>query len=413
MKSPSLNKALVTLLILSVFSASCEKKQDKLPTEPVPINLTLKQASVVESGNDFAFDIFKLVLAEDEGKNIMISPLSISMALSMAVNGAAGDTRDSILKTLRVNGLTVGDLNQASRDLTKALLSVDKRIAISIANSVWTEEDFPAKKAYIDLLEEFYSAQTMSFDSSDPNAHIPINNWIESATNGLIKNMLDKVPANAVMYLINAIYFKGEWKAMFDAASTSQRPFHKADGQSVNVPTMVQEQSHKVYDGTGFTMIEMPYGQGNFVMDVILPDDISLINSGTPGVSGSFNSWVEGLHERNVKLYMPKFKYGYKITLNQILGSMGMGIAFDDRADFSEISDIDLVISRVLHQSFIENNEKGTEAAAATIIEIGYTSVGPTEPHIIDLNRPFVYIIREVTTNTVLFMGTVNDPLAE
>jgi serine protease inhibitor len=398
------------LFSLTLTLVSCEKTKDTPPGDPVPINLTLKQASLVTSENTFAFDIFREILKSQGDENIIISPLSISYALSMTVNGAGGVTRDSILKALRVSGISIDDLNKSYSDLTKALLSVDSRIAMKIANSVWTENNFVVKKPFTDVLTGYYDAEAQSFDITDGGVPARINTWIEDHTNGLIKNMVDRLNENTVMLLINAIYFKGKWRTEFDTKATSSRNFTKTGGTALNVPTMHQEEKHKAFTGDGFVVAELPYGQGNFVMDIILPDGNNL-GTFAQSLSGtSFTSWVNGLREREINLYLPRFKNEFRKKLKDVLTQMGMGVAFNDGADFSNISDLPLLINDVTHQALIETNEEGTEAAAATIVDIGVTSAGPNDPITIDINRPFIYIIRETTTNSILFMGRVTNP---
>ena len=401
------------LFMIPMSFNSCKKTDEVLPSEPVPINLTGDQVSVIESGNSFAFDIYTKVLkSAGENENVMISPLSISYALSMTVNGADGATRDSIIKALRLNGITMDALNTSFKDLTSALLSVDQRVLMSIANSVWTEKDFAVKQSFIEILTEYYNAESKSFDINDASAPDKINAWIEDKTNGLIKNMIDKLNDNAVMLLINAIYYKGKWSSQFDKSKTAPMPFYKTGGSQAEVPMMKQENDYKVFEGNGFVLAEFPYGQGNFVMDVILPEAGNNLETIIPLVNDAgFTTWISQMNKRKIDLSLPKFKYGFKIKLKDILTDMGMGIAFYDGADFSNISDqYDLLINEVTHQSFIETNEEGTEAAAATVVEIGVTSAPPS-PLVLNLDHPFLYIIRETTTNSIIFMGRVADPL--
>ena len=411
MNSIILRSAASALLVLPIMLLSCSKNDEILPSEPVPISLTTDQTALIESGNEFAFDIFKNIISgENEGKNVMISPLSISSALSMTINGANGETREAMLEALRLKGITVDAVNKAYRDLTKALISVDKRVLISIANSVWTEDDFNVKKAFIDVLTQYYDAQSEAFDINDPNAPARMNAWIENKTNGLIKDIIESLDDNTVMLLINAIYFKGKWASEFDRTKTENLPFYLTSG-SVNVPMMKQKSDFSVYEGNGFVMAEFPYGQGNFVMDVFLPDQSSSL-SGTMNLitDANFNGWISQMRKRETDVTFPKFKYGFKKKLKDVLSNMGMGIAFTDAADFSNISEqYDLLINEVTHQSFIETDEEGTEAAAATVVEIGLTSVGPTSFEF-RMDRPFIFIIRETTTNSILFMGRVADP---
>lgn len=415
MKNRNLKTSIALSFIISLMLLSCNKAPDEaLPVDPVPINLTADQVSLINSENSFSFSIFKEVLeSTEESENIIISPLSISYALSMTLNGANGDTRDAMLEALRVNGITPETINNSYKNLSEALLNVDKRVLISIANSVWTDNNFVVKKPFTDILTGFYNAESKAFDILDPLAPDQINLWIESKTNRLIKNMVDKLNDNTVMLLINAIYFKGKWKSEFDAENTEQGSFYKPDGITSAVPMMKQSSDFKIFNGEGFILAEFPYGQGNFVMDVILPDEHNGVNNVLPLINDdSFKVWVNQLNERETHLTFPRFKYGFKKQLKDVLSNMGMAVAFSDFADFSNISDVPLLINDVTHQAFIETNEEGTEAAAATIVDIGTTSA-PLNPFILNIDHSFLYIIRETTTNSILFMGRVVDPLAD
>jgi serine protease inhibitor len=416
MKNTNAKPELFVLAFFLLFFISCKKEPQTapLPTEPVQVALTQDQNSLITSENSFAFDIFNRIAAKEPvSVNLMISPLSISTALSMTLNGASGSTRDAMLNALKQNGLTEEIINNSYKSLTPTLLGLDERVKISIANSVWTEKNFAVRKAFISILTDYYSAESKPFDIQNKSAALEqINGWISDNTNGLIKNMLSEIDDNAVMFLINAIYFKGKWSSQFDQANTRQAPFFKADGTTIQVPMMKQTSNYKVYNGDGFTLAELPYGQGNFVMDILLPNEIN----GAAGFLTSLNdanlkSWTGKMTEKKVNVSLPKFKYAYKIELSQILSDMGMEIAFTDKADFSNISDLDLYISFVLHQSFIETNEEGTEAAAATIVGISTTSA-PSDPEILNIDHPFIYLIRETETNTVLFAGRIADPTA-
>jgi len=414
MASKIIVKLAAVFVITTIMAMSCSKSDEELPNEPVPINLSQNQIALIESGNSFAFDIFmKVIGSAGENENVMISPLSISYALSMTLNGAAGATRDSMLKALMMNGITPDEINDSYKNLTGALLSVDKRVLISIANSVWVEKNFTVKKSFTDILTNYYDAESRSFDINDASAPDKINIWIEDKTNGLIKEMIEKLEDNTVMLLINAIYFKGKWKSQFDKSKTVEMPFYKYGGNQVDVPTMKQKSDFRVYEGNGFVVAEFPYGQGNFVMDIIIPHDQGGFNSTLAMVSDeNYTSWINQMSKRETDLSFPRFKYGFKKKLKDILSDMGMGIAFSDDADFSNISDMyDLLINDVAHQSFIETNEEGTEAAAATVVEIGVTSMPPA-PLVLKLDHPFIYIIREISTNTIIFMGRVADPSA-
>ncbi|HUS86964.1 MAG TPA: serpin family protein [Bacteroidales bacterium] len=406
--------ALIFVVLLVFAFPSCEKTNtDDSPGEPVPVELSSTQKLIVDSDNKFGFDIFRLILENETGKeNIMISPLSISYALAMTLNGADGATRDSIMRTLRYYDIDIDDINNSFKDITDKLISVDKRVLMSIANSVWVEEKLAVKADFINTLEQFFAAEVRDFKVSDPGIVEVINQWIEDNTNGLIRNMIDKLPSDVAMLLVNAIYFNGKWRYEFSEESTIDRPFILESGSEEMVPTMSQTVTVKSLIRDDYVIVELPYGQGNYVMDVILPwgentitDIVSLLNS---------DSWSEAANDmtkREISIYMPRFKYDYKVELKHVLSAMGMGIAFDPTfADFSNISDQGLAISRVLHQTFIDTSEEGTEAAAATAVEMVFTSVGPSVPFIVRLDKPFLYIIRETTTNSMVFMGKTGNP---
>jgi len=415
MKKIFIKTAVAMLFAIPALLLSCRKESAvELPTEPVKIDLTSDQVSLIASENSFSLDVFKRVIQnEPASKNVIISPLSISSSLSMTLNGANGVTRDAMLAALRINGLTSESINNSYKDLTGTLLNVDQRVLISIANSVWTEKNFVVKKPFTDILSKYYGTEAKSFDITDPLAPKQVNSWIESKTNGLIKNMLGELDPSTVMLLVNAIYFKGKWSSQFDKSNTTDKSFYYSDGTYREVPMMRQTSEFKIFKAADFTLAEFPYGQGNFVMDIIIPDEINGINNIIPLITeNSLKGWISQLAVKKTDLSFPRFKYEYRKELKDILSGMGMTIAFTDAADFSNISDIDLLISFVLHQAFIETNEEGTEAAAATITGISTTSV-PTDPAVLNIDHSFIYIIRETTTNSILFMGRVADPLAE
>jgi serpin B len=417
MKSSFLNLAIVFVAGTTGQMASCEKQPERtLPSDPVEIELTLKQREVVTSANRFAFDLFKPVVAgEEPGTNIMISPFSITSALSMTLNGAAGETFDAVKASLRYDAMSLDEINDTYRKLVSEMVPVDERVVMEIANSVWIENQFPVKDEFIEALKKWYLAEARNFSVSDPGSVNIINGWIEEKTHDRIQKMLSRLDPDLAMLLINAVYFNGKWKHQFDPELTTDRPFYISPGDPVNVPMMYQKEKFAVSRRDRVTLAELPYGQGNYSMVVALPDEGITPAEVLSGLdAGKWEEWMQGLSygQTEVRLYMPKFKYEYKRRLNDDLISLGMGPAFDPgSADFSKISDVEVFISFVLHQTFIENKEEGTEAAAATVVGFTRTSL-PPEPQVIDLKRPFLYFIRETTTGTIVFMGLVADPEA-
>ena len=410
---------LVAVTVAAPLMISCEKSsQQDLPTEPVTISTEPYQKEIIDSANTFALGLFSSTLDDVKGSgNVLISPFSVSTALSMTLNGAAGQTFQDMRRTLGFGDKTILQINDTYLKLMSEMVTVDSRVVLEIANSVWVEKQFQPKESFINTLMEFYDAGARTIDKTDPSAVKMVNDWIARETHDKIKDMLDKLNPDMVMLLINAIYFNGKWKYTFEKSDTKDETFYVNGSNPEQVPMMHINTDLNAARIDNVTIAEIPYGQGNFSMIVVLPEE----GTGTEGIAGAltqsvWQNWMTTLesNEHNVSLAMPRFKYEYKRNLNDDLKNMGMGIAFTDLADFSNISDLTLMISRVLHQSFIENNEEGTEAAAATVVEITLTSINP-EPMIfnVTLNRPFLYFIKEYSTGTILFAGRVDDPLSD
>lgn len=405
--------ALIMLAAIFGMTVSCDRvKDDPLPGDPVPIELTLKQRQVVNAANEFAFDLFIPMVTEPKGQgNMMISPFSVTSALSMTLNGAAGETFNAMRHALRYDGKPIAEINETYQKLMKDMVPVDPRVTLEIANSVWVERKLTVKKPFIDALKIWYLAEAKSINVADPGAVDMVNGWIEDKTHDKIQKMLESLDPDLAMLLINAVYFNGKWRYQFDKDNTSEKPFFITTDSPVQVPMMFQHESLAVTYANNSTLVELPYGQGNYSMVVMLPDEgFSASEVAIAITPENWSTWMTGLKQgiTDVNLSLPRFKYEYKRTLNDDLTALGMGIAFSGGADFSNISDEDLQISRVLHQTFIETNEEGSEAAAATVVEIVRTSMPMITT--VNVNRPFLYFIRETTTGTIVFMGQVTDP---
>ena len=302
-------------------------------------------------------------------------------------------------------------VNEAYRELMGQLVQLDKQVEFSIANSIWYKTGFSVLDDFISVNREYFDAAVEELDFSDPGAKDVINAWIEDKTNDKIKEMLDYIPSDVVMYLVNAIYFNAKWKYQFDAEATYTGDFRLRDGSVSQAEFMKVNGAFNHLEGQGFSAVELPYGDSAFSMLVLLP----YINS-------SLDALVDALDEegwesllaapriQNVQIEIPKFKYGFKSLLNDPLIKLGLGVAFGGGADFSRIaSGGGLQISRVIHQTFIDVQEEGTEAAAATIVEIR-ESASPGGGAIFKADRPFLYVIKENSTSAILFMGKVEKP---
>ncbi|MBN1650839.1 MAG: serpin family protein [Bacteroidales bacterium] len=402
-------KKLVFLFVaMSLFS--CQK--EVIQKEPIPIEISLKAQEILRANNQFGFDVLKKVFESDGSQNLMISPLSISQALSMTYNGAAGDTKTAFENVLHFDGQTRLEVNQSALELTKALLEIDKRVDISIANSIWYKQGFTVESEFIDANKEYYNAEVSALDFANSNSKNIINNWVDDKTNHKIPQIIDAINPEDRMFLINAIYFKGVWKFEIDKNNTENKPFYLADGSVKNCATMFSDAEFSVFYGSTFSAIELPYGQGNYSMIILLPTDDSSLNELLSQLDEpTWNDIIQNMSVPTSKLlFLPKFKFEYENELNDELIDLGLGNAFSDSADFSDIcKDESLAISKVKHKTFIEVNEEGTEAAAVTSVSVGATSAGPTRD-IFAVDHPFLFAIKEKYTNAILFVGTVSDP---
>lgn len=403
------------ILFTAIILNSCEKADsDDQPGDPVNITTEIYQKEIIDSANRFAFGLFRPAISGSKGsENIMISPFSVTSALSMTLNGASGETFNAMIKALGIEEKTLDQINATYLKLMTDMVPVDKRVIVEIANSVWVEKRLTVKQKFITDLKTWYMAEARNIDVLDPAAVDIVNSWIEEKTHNKIVDMLDYLDPDLAMLIINAVYFNGKWRYQFDKSDTRQETFYPTASSPVNVSMMHLTENLKVSEKNNVTLVEIPYGQGNYTMVVALPGENQTAAEVAAGLSPElWQEWMNLLSENThkVNLSMPRFRYEYKRLLNKDLTDLGMGIAFTSLADFSKISDQDLMINRVLHQTFIETNEEGTEAAAATVVEITVTSAGPDDPISVRLDRPFLYFIRETSTGTILFTGKVGNP---
>jgi len=413
-------KKLVYAICIAVvlgLSACTDENVGSMNNAPNLRDLSVPEQELVQTSNAFAFEIFRKVEELAEEQNTFISPLSISMALHMTANGAEGATKEEMKTVLGVSQLSDTEANQAVEDLTELLLNMDKKVALSIANSIWYKDLFTLREEFSRLIREQYDGRIEGLDFSKPETvKNTINSWVEQKTNGKIKDLLEDVPANAVMYLVNAIYFKADWQYQFDAGKTEDAPFFPENASEVQVPTMFSEGVKlRSFFHEKFRLVELPYGNGQYQMSILLPHtDYSTDDVLAEMDADSFAQWTTHADTVITELYMPKFKSEFKMELKPSLIEMGMEKPFGPEADFSNFfqEDIgsDLFISKVIHQSFIEVNESGTEAAAATAVEISYTSATPPVPPVVRIDRSFVYLIHEKHSGAILFAGRMLNP---
>ncbi len=406
-----MKKILIISLAIAVLAA-CEKN----PVEPEAreLNLNKKSLELIEANNAFGVDLFAGVMNEVAcGENVMISPLSVALALGMTLNGAATTTRDAMEEALRLQGFTPEEINQGYKTIIDQLLDLDPKVVMEIANSIWHRDDFSVLDDFINTNTEHFYAEIRPLHFDAPDAKDIINQWVSDKTHEKIREIIDYIPAEAVMYLINAIYFKGTWTYEFDPENTGMKPFYPEDGPSFDALAMRQEASLNYYHNDLFQLVELPYGAGSFSMLVFLPDAGKSCDDILAELDNdNWNSWTGELSATNVLVQLPKFKFETFKMLNSYLSGMGMEIAFTGAADFTAINPAgNLFISRVLHKTFIDVNEEGTEAAAVTAVEVSFTSIGgDPQPVYFIADRPFLFAIRENSTGSILFMGKLSYP---
>ncbi|MDR2383250.1 MAG: serpin family protein [Prevotellaceae bacterium] len=403
------------MILFVALCVACQNENED--DEPIgtlpdaePIALHIKQK--VTTDNTFAFDVFKATSADSKEANVFISPLSISMAFNMVLNGAVGTTLDEILETLCAKDYSVSDINEHSKLLRSELTGVDLSTQLSIANSIWYMQGFPVKDAFLEVNRTNYAAEVNALDFSSPNAAKQINDWCAKQTNDKIPTILDEIPDGAVMYLINAVYFKGIWTLKFDKNNTREENFYASDGKTNPVQIMRQTETFGYASDEYGEYLELLYGNKAFSMIVILPTE----NKTTEDIiehlnNEQWNSTIGSMYGRQVNLCLPRFKSECKYQMHKnILPELGMKIPFTGAANFSNISDIPTYISEVIHKTFVEVNEEGTEAAAVTSVGM-FTSVNPDPSQPIDfiVNKPFVFVIRENSSGAILFMGKIGE----
>ena len=408
-------KRYFTLLIFGFLLLACSNKTEA----PIVSNLTPteKSAKIIAADNRFGMEIFQKVNASlAVPQNTMISPLSISLALAMAYNGAAGNTKTQMEDMLHKANLTADDINQSYKDLVSSLVSHDPLVELSISNAIFYRNSFHIKDNFITTNQNYYQAEVSGLDFSNTTETLnTVNGWVNTQTKGKIDKIIDKVNPEDIMYLLNAIYFNGQWKYSFNTQDTYNQNFTKEDNSAIQVPTMSIENPFNYYSQTDFQMLEMPYGSGKYSMSIFLPASGKKVDDVISQLtSDSITTWISKLTEQTKKVYLPKFEFKFDASLVDELKALGMTDAFDyAKANLSGISDdAKLAISEVMHKTYIKVDERGTEAAAVTGITIIATAVGP-DYNTFRVDHPFVFAIREQDTNAILFIGKVMDPSQE
>ncbi|WP_210490414.1 serpin family protein [Rufibacter aurantiacus] len=413
-----MNKTLLKTSFLAIAGSllmltnACEG-QDPSPEDNTPKTrpLTVQESKTVAGSNEFAFKSFAQISQLEEGKNVFISPLSLSMALNMTYNGAANGTKEAMKQTLGLGDASDEEINASFKSLAELLVGMDKKVEFTSANSIWLNDHFELLAPFVSTNQNYFQATVKPLDFSSPTAKDEINNWVNDKTKGKIKTIVEQMTQDHVLFLINAIYFKGAWTYQFDKQLTAPRLFKLENGATVSHPFMtLRKGKYLMYRDATKQVIDLPYGNGQYSMTMIVPSGQRTVQDLLPELShANVTQWLAEADTSSLELKMPKFKLELKYSenLEQALKNLGMAVAFSDQADFSRINATgNLSISEVNHKTFVEVNEEGTEAAAATSVGIMVTSV----PLSVMIDKPFVFLIREKSTNAILFIGRLMQP---
>ena len=419
-------RALCALGTLALSAACAQAQEDKrvdaqsvkpLDTTPWIPASTPGRFDVQPNYAAFGLDLFRRLAEAKPDENVIVSPLSAGLAVSMLANGATGDTRTGIERAL-ATGMEVDALNPANAALAQALRTED--VELRIANSLWARQGMPFLPSFLDVNRRFYEAEVAALDFDSPEAPARINRWASDNTNGRIREMVrGPIDSDVILYLMNAVYFKGRWESEFRPDATRERTFH-APGGAVQRRMMSRTGDYGYLDGEGFQALRLPYRGGRFAMYVLLPDAGQTLASlrGTM-TARAWQQWMGGFGTREVNVVMPRYRMNLESRLNAPLQAMGMEDAFDPNAarfgamlSAEWLAGQNAYVSEAKQKVFIEVNEEGTEAAAVTGIEVRATSAGPPPVEFV-VDRPFVLAIRDDQTGALLFIGQVNDPVTE
>ncbi len=419
-----LNGILLAILLSACGLSSADTgavAKSNLPRESAPSIPAADSQALLDGNNAFAFDFYRQV--HGQSGNLVYSPYSISLATAMLYGGAGGETASQISAVLHFTlppGQFHPAMNALSLDLSRRTAQskkIDSKspLELNIANAVWGQRDYPFEPAYLDLLAVNYGAgvRLLDFAAAPDSACQQINDWVDRKTKGKIKDILPpgSLQAYTRMVLANAIYFKAAWQEPFMEENTSAAPFTLLDGSQVQVPTMHSYGGIPVRfgSGDGYQAAALPYKGDLAEMVILLPEQGRYESFESALDAARFTTILSGLQSNLVQLSLPKFEFTVDFDLIPVLSALGMPLAFDiNRADFSNITRAEqLYVDKALHKAYVLVNERGTEAAAATVFKVVPASL----PQEMIIDRPFIFIIRDVPTGTILFVGRVLNPL--
>lgn len=372
-----------------------------------PIVLTKSQQAVAAKGDAFALDFLRACSQAFPGSNLFLSPMSASMLCSMLANGAEDETYAEIVKAIGMDNFTIDQVNDCYTTLVAALLKADRNVSLSLANSLWAATELDLKSSFRKQMSRVYDAESYVVDFADDATLPRINGWCSDKTKGLIPKMFDEIDPQVQLILINALYFKGTWKVPFVKDLTTQATFYALSGQNTTADFMFAASGDAFtgYQDESVTVVRLPYGNGAFYLEAIMPADKDFM-AFLAGLSSEKLARWDANNIQRFEVRFPKFKAAFDTEqqLIPIMQSLGMKKAFSRAAEFGKISNTPLYVSNMRQKAFVSLDEEGTEAAAVTIAELRKNEAGSGP--VLAFNRPFVYLIREKSTGAILFAGT-------
>lgn len=413
-----LGSLLLSMAVLG--SAGCDTRSTDPgivtgPVEPPPAALELDGVDprMVEGYTGFSFDVFRSLVEEDPGENVFFSGTSLAFALAMTYHGTEGETRREMARTLGVDAMDVDAFNASNAAWLSALVDDPGDTELAIANSVWARSGFPFQEEFLERNRTYYRALVEAVDFADPATVDRINDWVSEQTRGRIDQIIQEIDPLDIMFLINAVYFLGEWTTPFDEDGTAPGTFLLPGDRETRIPFMSRRDTLEYHAGSRYQSVRLPYGDdGRFAMYVFLPEPDSDLGAFYRDLdAGEWERRIARLQPTDLELQLPRFTLEYEKQLIPTLEGLGIQRAFDPgRSDFSPMTRArdDVYISEVLQRTFVQVNETGTEAAAVTSVRAGVVSA-PTHPRMI-VNRPFFFALRDDVTGTVLFQGQVTHP---
>ncbi len=404
----SVSVVCIGIAACSGHSATAPSNGTSAARTALPRALSPAERDVLGAASAFSFDLFRTINADQTGDNVFVSPLSASFALGMALNGAAGQTFDETRSALRFDTASLGAIDSGYKSLIGLLTSLDASTTMQITNAIFYRSGFPFNQTFLTGAASYFDADVTAQNFDDvPGTLAAVNGWVNAKTNGRIPSMLDTVHSDDVMYLLNAMYFKGSWRERFDSNKTIDAPFHSVGGdQSARLMHRTQYMAYAETDK--FQAVDLAYGDSSFTMTVLLPKLGADVQSVALSLSPeSWNQLAASFHSQYVDLYLPRVTLAWKRALIPDLQALGMHAAFTSAADFTPMSPRghELEISTVRQNTFVAIDEEGTEAAAVTIGGVVVTAVPVAT--VMRVDSPYVFVIRERLSGTVLFMGKI------